>query len=71
MEESGIHNHLEESLKECEGVGRAQSDAECKEIKEAESEPTMARVSHECTGLTDSEGLILKNYLLLSKIEDN
>ena len=34
MEESGIHNHFEESLKECEGVGRAQSDAECNEIKE-------------------------------------
>ena len=74
MEESGIHNHFEEeSLKECDGVGRAQSDAECNEIKEAESEPTTVRFPSEATDRTDSEGLILKNYLLLSnyKIDDN
>ena len=70
MQESEIHNHFEEeSLKECEGVGRAQSDAECNEIKEEESEPTTVRVLSEPTDLTDSEGLILdKNYLILSNI---
>ena len=77
MEESGIHNHFEEeSLKECEGVGRAQSDVQCNEIKEAESEPTTVQVPSDPTDLKDSEGLVLRNYLLWRKafnykIDDN
>ena len=63
MEESGIHKEFEkESLKKCESVGRAQSDAECNEIKEAESEPTTVRVPSEATDRTDSRGFMLKNY---------